>query len=132
MTPTLFHYLGHHVSGWSHFYTNPLDIRRIISITYHKRLFCIFDTKYKYTMKIKYNGVGTMSPSSIEVSKKKFYTNIPDRFVNFNCMSVRYESEQEIIKEIDKIKDLQDIIIKYDYEQDILMKKYSREQKVFF
>ena len=54
MSPTLYHTFRGFVRGWSEFHINPIDIRKIIKISHRKRLFCIIDREYKYTLDIIY------------------------------------------------------------------------------
>ena len=52
---TVYHTLKNCVRGWSTFYTNPLDVSKIISVTYTERLFCLFNPEYIYSVIINYS-----------------------------------------------------------------------------
>ena len=95
MSPTLFRQLNHNVRGWSDFYVNFLDVIKIISINWHPRLFCLFvclfDSKYKYTLQIKY-----YNPRSVLTSSPVFTTGsypevaLTHMYQETSIMTIRY------------------------------------------
>lgn len=126
MTPTLYHTLKNYMRGWSSFHVNPLDIRKIIEINYHQRLFCIFDREYKFTLKIKYYNPRSESNSSLVMTAGGHVgVAFNERYVESSYMTVRYKTENEIKQEIEKINNLQNIIKKFDEEQCIKLNNFA-------
>ena len=124
MKPILYHTLKNFVRGWSKFYINPIDIRKITNIYYNKRLFCIFDPEYEYTLRINYyNPRIEYIINNIVIYSIYNYTpfiNIPyisEQYVEESYMTLRYKTECEVKKEIEKIKKLQDKIKEFDRKQ---------------
>ena len=54
MTIIIHHMFKGFIKGWTTSVVNPLDVRKIIKIDYRKRLFCILDREYKYTLRIEW------------------------------------------------------------------------------
>lgn len=129
MSPTIFHHLKHHVPGWSTFYINPIDLRKIIKINYFKRLFCIGDPDYPYTLKIKYlnqeietkqNGVFGFRDGELVLTNEYNKTSI---------MTVRYKSQTDVLKEIYKINQLQELIKKFNEQQNKKLIEFVNNNK---
>jgi len=40
------------INGWSFLKLQKIDVCKILNIKYNKKLFCIFDYEYKYTLEI--------------------------------------------------------------------------------
>jgi hypothetical protein len=118
MSPTLFHQLKHHVKGWSSFYVNPIDVRKVISISWHPRLFCIFNQDYPYTLKIKY-----YDPRNVTIANPVFTSGghtgiaLTNIYEEHSYMEIRYKTENEVHQEINEINNLQNIIKNFDQEQ---------------
>jgi hypothetical protein len=118
MTPTLSHTLKNYVKGWSGFFVNQLDIRKIIKIDYHKRLFCVFDHEYKYTLEILYYNPRSESRlSPVITSGGHMGISFNNDYEETSTITVRYKSENEVKQEISEIKKMQYMIKKFDEEQ---------------
>lgn len=118
MAATVHYLLTNFTRGWSSFYTNPLDIRKIINIGYHKRLFCLWDPEYKYTATVTYynpRAVSTVSP--VITQRGHIGIAYTATYKDNSVMTVRYKTENEILQLIDDINKRKDAISKFDKQQ---------------
>lgn len=129
MFPTLYHTFKGFVKGLSSFHINPIDVRKVIDINYRKRLFCIFDTEYKYTLKIKYFNPRSILSSNIITSNGHIGIGFYNEYVETSEMTLRYKTEKEAIDEIDKIKKIQKIISQFDIEQNLKLEEFAKSIK---
>jgi hypothetical protein len=130
MSPTLHHTFKGFVKGLSYFHINPVDIRKVIKINYRKRLFCIFDTEYKYSMEIEYfNPRSEISSSTVITSGGHVGFGIYNQYVETSEMTLRYKTEKEVIDEIDEIKKIQKLISQFDIEQNLKLEKFINKRK---
>lgn len=130
MTPTLHHTLKNFVNRWNKF-SNPIDVRKVIDITYRKRMFCIFDPDYLYIMNIKYEKPrykDTISP--IILLNGYVGLAFTTRYEPSSNIIIRYKTLLEIENEKLEIKRLQEIIKKYDDEQNIILQNYAEKQNI--
>jgi hypothetical protein len=115
MAPTLYHTFTNFVRGWSGFYINPVDVRKIRHIYYKKRWFCLYSPEYEYTLNIRY-----YNPRSEYGSNLVFIPNTgvtvmySEKHVEESHMTLRYKTENEVKKEIESIYELKDKIKQFD------------------
>ena len=114
MSPTIHHTLTNFVRGWSGFYINPLDIRKIRRIMYHKRLFCFLDPEYKYTLSIRYYDPRSEYGPNLVFTNKGTSIILSETYEEESHMTVRYKTEYEVKKEIENINKLRDQIKQFD------------------
>ena len=114
MKPILYHTLKNFVRGWSGFYINPIDIRKIKNIYYNKRLFCIFDPEYEYTLSIHYYNPRSEYTPNIMFINGRSNIVLSEKYVEESYMTLRYKTECEVKKEIEEIEKLQDKIKEFD------------------
>jgi hypothetical protein len=115
MSPTLYHPPKNFVRGWSGFYINPVDIRKIRGIYYKKRLFRLFNTEYEYTLNIiYYNPRSEYGANLAFIPGKGSSVILSEKYVEESHMTLRYKTEYEVKKEIETIYELQDQIKKFD------------------
>ncbi len=118
MSPTLFHQLSHHVKGWSSFYLNPIDIRKIVSVKWHPRLFCVFNRDYPYTLSIKYyNPRSVVTSGPVLTTGGHVGASLTEKYEEHSYMTIRYKTEGAVHQEINEINKLQNIIKNFDEEQ---------------
>lgn len=118
MTATLFHRFMYYVRGWSRFHVNPIDVRRIINIRYRKRLFCITDRAFKFTLEIEYYEPRSKPPTPMPVINGYFKVDpISYAYDKPRLMTLRYKSEYQIKRQIEMVKNLQNILKKLDDKQ---------------
>jgi hypothetical protein len=130
MTSTIHHTLKNFVRGWTNFHINPIDIRKIVKISYHKRLFCIFQREYKYTLEIEYYNPRSESDASpIITTGGQVGFAFTNEYFETSQMTIRYKSENEIKQEIDEIKKIQDIIKIFDEEQNKKLAEFILQHK---
>lgn len=115
--PTLFHTLKG-VRGWSDFYINPLDVRNIININYRRRWFMLTAYDRPWSMRIDYYNPHS-STTSIPVMTTNGHIGIgfTSRYSESSLMTLRYETEQEILEELAEINKLWSVIEKYDAQE---------------
>jgi hypothetical protein len=125
MFPSINHKLKNYVRGWSYFYCNPLDVRKIINMVYRKRIFCIRDREYKYKLTIEYFNPRSKTTLSPNITLGGgIGTVIHNEYVETSIITLRYKTEKEIIDEMDKVKKIQNIIKIYDNEQNKKLQEY--------
>lgn len=123
MSATLYHTLKNHVRGYG-FYTNPIDIRKVISITYSKRLFRIMDKDYIYRLDIEY-----YDPKSVLTTIHVFSSNggpavgISSSYEEHSYITLRYKTRTDVEQEISEIK-------KFDDEQNMKLQNFANEQNM--
>jgi hypothetical protein len=125
MNATLLHNLKSHVKGWSSFYVNPIDIRKVIDISYNKRLFCIFDSEYKYTLRIEYYNPRSEITTSPVFTSRGSGVAITESYKEISIMTIRYKTKNEINQEINEIYKLKNIIKNFDEEQNKKLKDFA-------
>lgn len=54
ITNLIFHTLKG-IQGWSHLAINKIDVAKVVDMSYHKRLFMIFNRTHPYTLHITYS-----------------------------------------------------------------------------
>ena len=92
------------IRGWSKLNISTIDVYKIKDIYYNKRLFCIFDRNYPYTLIIKYNE----PQESINLAPGiNFKGGVTLSLVNNMCLisdiTKRYKTEIEVKNEIEEI-----------------------------
>lgn len=123
MSPTLYHTFNGFAKGLSSFHINPIDIRKIIDIQYRKRLFCILDIEYKYTLEIEYS----IPTNRLSISPVIVFGNlgIANNINNkTSIMTLRYKTEKEVINIIEEIKMKQNLISQFDNEQNKKLQEF--------
>ena len=115
MNGLIFHTLRG-IKGWSYLSISKIDVFKIKKINYRKRLFCIFDRDYPYTLEIEYdepNEYYTLAPvfggnrSSSAIVKQVDLTQI---------ITKRYKTEFEIKIELNELEHKQNKINKFQQE----------------
>jgi hypothetical protein len=118
MTTTVQYQLNDCVRGWSEFYTNPLDIRKIINISYHKRLFCLWDSEYKYSVTITYSNPRSVNTNSPVITLGgNVGMSLTTGYRDKSIMTVRYKTENEVLEVIDNINKRKNLINIYDRQK---------------
>jgi len=126
---TLFHLLKNCKNGWSEFRINNLDVRKIKSYGYNKRLFCIFDIDHPYNFWIKYENPHSESDISPVFVNNKWGYAITEKYSNTSIITKRYKSEEDILIEINEIKRLLNVIQQFDNEQISKLNELSKNSK---
>lgn len=130
MSPTIYHTFKGFVKGLSSFHINPIDVRKVIKIDYRKRLFCIFDTEYKYSLEMEYlNPRSELSAAPVITSGGHCGTGFYNEYIETSEMTLRYKTEKEVIDEIDEIKKIQKLISQFDIEQNLKLEKFINKRK---
>ncbi len=102
------------ISGWSSCTHVKLDINKIISFKYHERMFKIFDTSHDYTLIIKYDESNTHTTFSPVIGGKGgVVMNTVTETNRTITITKRYETLKDITKEINEIKQKQNMLNKY-------------------
>ena len=127
MSGTILYTLKHHVKSYSGLYINPLNIRNIISIYYRERLFCIFDCDYKYSLKLEYYKPHNESNESLVLGTGGIGIAFTNEYVETDTMTVRYKTENEVKQEIQEMIKLHNYVKKYDNEQNIKLRNYTKK-----
>lgn len=91
--------------GWSSFFTQNVDVAKVVEITYRKRLFKIFDTECDYTMCIKYNQLKkhTDLAPTFTGGSGGFGVTVVDTVKMTQLMTVRYATKEDILEEFNSI-----------------------------
>ena len=131
MSATVYHTFTGCVKGLSSFHINPADVRKIIDITYRKRLFCIFNKEYKFSLDIKYfdpKNETTVSPAVVFAGQYGIGGVFHSTYVETSIMTLRYKTKKEVINVIDEIKMKQSLISKFDNEQNKKLQEFIDTQ----
>lgn len=88
------------VNGWSTCNHSIIDVAKIKSIKYNKRLFTFFQKEYKYTLKINYKE----NNSNIGIIRENSY----DSTLYTQLITKRYKTINDVNDEITEIKKKQD------------------------
>ena len=104
--------INHHIkytlrgkSGWSICKFKNISISEVVELSYHKRQFMIFDRKFPYTLNIMYykpkimTNTIVMNPTIYNKYEKCWFV-----------ITKRYKTEQDILNEINDIKQKQKLI----------------------
>lgn len=130
MLPTLHHTLKNFVNRGINF-PNPIDVRKVIDITHRKRMFCIFDPDYLWIMNIEYdNPINTVSVLPVISANGSVGVALAREYEPSSIITLRYKSLLEIENEKSEIKRLQEIIKKYDEEQNINLQNYALKHNI--
>lgn len=130
MYPTLYHTFKGFVKGLSSFHVNPVDVRKVINMDYRKRLFCINDTEYKYSLEIEYyDPRSELSVTYIRSASGHVETRFYNHYEETSEMTLRYKTEKEIINEINEIKKKQNLISEYDNQQNLKLEEFVKSIK---
>jgi hypothetical protein len=104
MSGLVFHTLKG-IKGWSSLDISIIDISRINKIFYEKRLFCIFDRDYPYTLTIQYNQpVKTYQIMPVYGGRNGYSTIIMPTVELTQLITKRYKTEDDVINEIAEIE----------------------------
>lgn len=99
MNLTFYHRLkGFRNSSWSGIFVNPVDVSYIFSVEYRRRLFCLFDREYPYTLQIIY-----FDPKVAIESLRTGKDLEEKKYDPVFCLSLRYKQEEEVKKEVETI-----------------------------
>jgi hypothetical protein len=119
ITGVLFHELKG-IPGWSSLDISKIDIGRVSSIGYRKRLFALSDKDHPYTMEIEYY----LPKSNMNMAPVATMSGIGGTVYNETvleqCITKRYPNEKSVQ---DEIKEIQDKMTKLD--------KYSQKLEKF-
>ena len=92
------------IPGWSYLTIGKIDVAKVISIGYSKRLFMITDRKFPYNLEISYENPHDSVRGGFSAS---------GHFVAVNGVELkseitkRYQTEAEVVNEINEIKSKQ-------------------------
>lgn len=128
MTATLYHAFTNYAKGWAYHHINPVDVRKIINMSYEKRLFCLLDTDHKYTLKITYFNPRSEVDTNFVITSGGIGFAITDKYEETCDLTFRYKTENEILNEMNHIKNLQNIIKKYDNEKNNELMDYVAQE----
>lgn len=109
------------VPGLSSLGSKIIDVAKVLDMSHRRRLFCIFDSEYPFTLKITYNepkSTWHISPVVGRYTGAAFHPSVDLT----QTLTKRYSSLDEVQKEIDEIKLKQLKLAEYakKIEQDIL------------
>lgn len=127
MAPTIFFQLSDHIRGWSRFYEQSLDVRKIKSISYRKRLFCIFNIDHPYTLSIKYHNItneSTLIP--VITANGTIGVGSSTNYKDTSLMTVRYKNLVDLQKDMKSIEELKDKINSFDNEQNKKLEEFIK------
>jgi len=100
------------INGWSIQQKQNIDVANVLDISYHKRVFMLFDRDYPYTLSIKYAIFDEKPP----FNKPTYMTKIGEQYI-----TKRYRSEEDVEEDINQImlkqKQLRTIFTKPKLEQ---------------
>ncbi len=127
MAATLHHTLRNCIRGWSSLKLTVVDVRKVMKISYHERLFCLFDRDYPYSLTIKYyNPHSSLSIAPVFGGRGGFA--VTSEFEESSLVTNRYMHLEDVEADIREIKKLQDIIAQYDLEQNEKMKLFAESE----
>ena len=113
MPSTLYHTFKNFVRGWSGYHISRVDIRKISNVKYHKRLFCIFDAEYEYTLFFSYyNPHSELAVAPIIGGKGGIV--LTSEYSETSTVTLRFKTLKDVNAEIDSINKLKHMIEKYD------------------
>ena len=111
MSKQIYHTFRGFMRGWSDVHCNPIDITKIISMKNTRRLFCIKDVEYPFTLTIEYHDpkeeivfAPMLVPMFVPILIPIIYND------NTSIMTLRYKTSQEVYNEINTIKNMQNDI----------------------
>jgi hypothetical protein len=104
--------------GWSTCTHTKIDVAGIISVTYDKRLFKIFDKHHDYTLSINYQESQEHATINPVIGGKGGIT-IGSETITEQLITKRYISLDDVLKEIDMIKHKQAQLQKYSIDIEI-------------
>lgn len=126
MSASLKHILRNCKPGWSHLNLSELDVRKVMSIDYHKRLFCLFDRDHPYTLRIEYyNPRSTFGFAPVLGGRGGFVPT--NDYEESSMITKRYMTAKDAIADIIEIERLQTIIAQYDAIKDKEMKVFAEK-----
>lgn len=99
--------------GWSSYQPNIIDITDIISVTYNKRLFCIFDDDCPYTLNIECHNISTETTLAPVITTKGIGLTFIPRNTFKNTITRRFKTLDEVNNEINKISDHKNLLNNY-------------------
>jgi hypothetical protein len=91
------------VDGWSSFNRSIIDVARVVSITYHKREFKIYDTDHNYTLTIEYE----QPEDEIKIVYVKNGFGVTHGTKTLHMLTKRYVTEIDVLNEIREIEEKQ-------------------------
>jgi hypothetical protein len=113
--PTLYHTFHGFVKGLSLFHVNPVDVRKIVSISYRKRWFCIRDRNYPHQLSVKYSNPITITVPVPFVPIPKLILWFPyPIYLTTSSMTLRYMTHDEVLVEMASIEVKKQFIEKVD------------------
>lgn len=93
------------IKGWSDLSISQINVYKIKEIFYKKRLFCIFNKNYRYTLTIKYSEPNEYYMPIIVYGGHGITTTSLVKQVNLTqIITKRYLTEADVINEIEEIK----------------------------
>ena len=103
--------------GWNTAVINPININKILTMEINKRLFCIINKDYPFTLKIKYYN------SSIENHAIHNITN----YETYSYINLRFKSRNDARYEINKINKLKLLVKEYNLKiREEVKKEFNR------
>jgi hypothetical protein len=128
-TGLFFHTLSG-TNGWSFYGTNNLDIAKVLSISYKKRAFCLFNRDRPFSLYLTYNEPGfgiTLLPIFGGLGAKWLF------YPHWNptkTITKRYKTEEECKAELSKIQmEKQKIFTRLSKEKKCLETEYEEWTK---
>ena len=108
----------HFMNGWGIAVKNPINVNKIATVEIHKRLFCILDDDYPFTLRIKYYNPGVTNIPII-IGNHGIYNMT--NYKSHDYMTLRFKSQNDAQYEMDKINKLKLLINLYNLkiEEDI-------------
>ena len=111
------------LNGWSLLCIKEIDVMKVVEIAHRRRLFCIFDREYPWTLTIEYNE----PTESIEPVYTTGGAGFTISVELTQSITKRYQTERQVLTEISQIKRKQAGMIEWQKETaDLIMKRMSK------
>ena len=95
------------IRGWSSLNISTIDVHKVINIEHKKRLFCLFDRQYPYSLEIVYNEP-TEIPAVAPVFNPRSHAGVGHVVLHntylTQTITKRYATEKEVQTEIAEIE----------------------------
>ena len=110
MIQGVFFYTLKGINGLSSLSISRIDIAKVMSLAYRKRLFCIFDREYPFTLQITYNEPKTVTTASPVFGKHNGGVVLHRHTEQEQLITKRYMSEKDVVAEINEITKRQQLL----------------------
>lgn len=128
MTATLRYTVRNCVRGWSGYFTPEIDVRTVMTINYHERMFCLFDRDHPWTVYMKIYNPRSESSVAPVIAGGRFGIAFTNEYRESSMMTLRFQTEKHATDMINEIERMKKFIADFDNKEQEKLNEFIKNK----